>query len=160
MTSPLQQEAARLLTLMTRLRQQSPVTPPPAAAKISPSLMAIIDFVAESPDCGIKEIARGLKLSAPTVSVSIRQLEEKGFVGRKPNPDDRRAVQIFLTPAGQELHEQSTIFRRQTFERLLAGLTPEERETLLTLLEKALRQSETKRNDQQQAFTKPQTIHA
>jgi DNA-binding MarR family transcriptional regulator len=100
--------------------------------------MAIIDFVAPSPHCGVKEIARGLKLSTPTVSVSVRQLEEAGFLERQPHPTDRRAVQLFLTPAGQELHEQTYAFRRQTFERLLSGLTPEERETLLSLLEKAL----------------------
>jgi DNA-binding MarR family transcriptional regulator len=100
--------------------------------------MAIVDFVATSPHCGVKEIARGLKLSTPTVSVSVRQLEEAGFLERQPHPTDRRAVQLFLTPAGQTLHEQTYAFRRQTFERLLSGLTPEEREMLLALLEKAL----------------------
>jgi len=134
----LQQAADQLLSLMKRLRQLSPAAPPPQAAQVSPSMMSIIDFVGSSPDCGIKEIARGLKLSTPTVSVSVRQLEEAGFLERQPHPTDRRAVQLFLTPAGQTLHEQTYAFRRQTFERLLSGLTPEERETLLSLLEKAL----------------------
>ena len=138
MTTSLQQSADRLFMLMTRLRQLSPTTPPPQAAQLSPTLMAIVDFVATSPHCGVKEIARGLKLSTPTVSVSVRQLEEAGFLERQPHPRDKRAVQIFLTPKGQTLYEQSHAFRRQTFERLLSGLTPEERETLLSLLEKAL----------------------
>ncbi len=105
-------------------------------------MMAIIDFVGSSPDCGVKKIARGLKLSTPTVSVSIRHLEKAGFIDRRPHPADRRAVQIFLTPKGRELYEQTYAFRRQTFERLLSGLTPDERRTLLKLLEKAVTQTE------------------
>ncbi len=141
-TPNLQQAAEQLLSLMKRLRQLSPTTPPPQAAQISPSMMAIIDFVGSSPDCGVKEIARGLKLSTPTVSVSIRHLEEAGFLDRRPHPADRRAVQVFLTPKGQQLYEQTNAFQRQTFEKLLTGLTPEERQTLLALLEKAVTQTE------------------
>ncbi len=141
-TANLQQAAEQLLSLIKRLRQLSPATPPPQAAQVSPSMMSIIDFVGSSPDCGVKEIARGLKLSTPTVSVSIRHLEEAGFIDRRPHPADRRAVQIFLTPKGWELYQQTYAFRRQTFERLLSGLTPDERQTLLELLEKAITQTE------------------
>ena len=141
-TANLQQAAEQLLSLIKRLRQLSPATPPPQAAQVSPSMMSIIDFVGLSPDCGVKEIARGLKLSTPTVSVSIRHLEEAGFIDRRPHPADRRAVQIFLTPKGRELYQQTYAFRRQTFERLLSGLTLDERQTLLELLEKAITQTE------------------
>lgn len=141
-TANLQQAAEQLLSLIKRLRQLSPATPPPQAAQVSPSMMSIIDFVGSSPDCGVKEIARGLKLSTPTVSVSIRHLEEAGFIDRRPHPADRRAVQIFLTPKGRELYQQTYAFRRQTFERLLSGLTLDERQTLLELLEKAITQTE------------------
>jgi len=144
MSTTIQQAADRFLTLMTRLRRLRAITPPPQAAQVSPSLMAIIDYVATSPNCGIKEMARGLKLSTPTVSVSVRQLEEAGFIGRQPHPRDKRAVQIFLTPRGQELYEQTYRFRRQTFEKLLSGLAPEERDALLALLEKALNDTESK----------------
>ncbi len=141
-TPTLEQSADQLLGLMTRLRELTPGTPPPQVAQLSPSLMAIIDFIATHTGCGVKEIARGLKLSAPTVSISVRHLEEAGFVQRQPHPDDRRAVQFFLTDRGQELHEQTYAFRRQTFERLLSGLTPDERASLLALLKKALTQTE------------------
>ena len=138
----IQQAADRFLSLMARLRRIGTSASPPLAAQVSPSMMALIDYVATSPNCGIKEMAQGLKLSTPTVSVGVRQLEEAGFIGRQPHPRDRRSVQIFLTPKGQELYERTYSFRRQTFERLLAGLTPEERDTLLDLLEKALNQTE------------------
>jgi len=127
---------------MSRMRRFAASEPPPHDARLSPSLVAIIDFVAANPECGVKEVARGLKLATPTVSINIRQLEEAGFVVRKPHPRDRRAVQLSLTPQGQALHEQTYAFRRQTFERLLAGLTPAERKNMLSLLEKALDQAQ------------------
>jgi DNA-binding MarR family transcriptional regulator len=146
MATTIEQAADRLFSLMTRLRRLGATPPPPLFAQVSPSSMAIIDYVATSPNCGIKEMAQGLKLSTPTVSVGVRQLEEAGFIGRQPHPRDKRAVQIFLTPAGQDLYEQTHRFRRRTFERLLSGLTPEERDALLNLLEKALDQTETENN--------------
>jgi len=138
MSNSIQQAADRFLVLTTRLRRLRADTPPPQAAQVSPSLMVIIEYVATSPDCGVKEIAHGLKVSMPTVSVGVRQLEEAGFIGRRPHPRDKRAVQIFLTPAGQDLYERTHAFRRQMFEKLLAALPSEERDTLLYLLEKAL----------------------
>jgi DNA-binding MarR family transcriptional regulator len=142
MDDDIQQSADRFIELITRLQQLAPEKPPPQAAGLSPSLMAIIDYVARSPNCGVKEIARGLNLSTPTVSVSVRHLEEAGFIGRRTHPTDRRAVQIFLTPRGQALYHQTYTFRRQKFEKLLAGLTPAERETLISLMAKAVNQAE------------------
>ncbi len=136
--SSLQEDAERLLELMKRLRRVVPTSPPPEAAQVSPSLMVFIDFVGASPGYGVKEIARALNLSAPTVSVGIRHLEDAGFIERRPHPSDKRAVQFFLTPKGQELFEQAHAFRRRTFEALLQGLTPEERQTLLQLWHKAI----------------------
>lgn len=130
----LRQSASRFLSLMMRLRRLAPLQ----AAQISPSAMAIIDYVAETPYSGIKEIAQGLRVSTPTVSVAVRQLEDSGYIGRQPHPSDKRAVQIFLTEKGQALYDETYKSRSETFEELLAVLEPEEKEQLLDLLEKAL----------------------
>jgi len=124
----------RFITLMMRLRRLAPEQ----AAQISPSAMAIIDFVASEPYCGVKDVARGLEVSAPTVSVAVRQLEDAGLIARRAHPHDGRAVQLFLTPRGQEIYEQTYLSRRQVFERLLAGLSEDEQEIMLNLLSKAL----------------------
>jgi DNA-binding MarR family transcriptional regulator len=89
-------------------------------------------------------MAKGLNLATPTVSISVRQLEDAGFVERQPDPQDGRAVRLFLTPKGQKLYQRMHEFRCQKFERLLTGLTPHERATLLTLLEKAVSAAEIK----------------
>ncbi|MEA2008199.1 MAG: MarR family winged helix-turn-helix transcriptional regulator [Chloroflexota bacterium] len=144
MTNDLQSAADRFLDLTSRLRRLGPGTSPPEEAKISPSLVAVVEYIAASAGCGIQEVAKGLDLSTPSVSVSVHRLEELGFVERKPDPQDGRAVQLFLTVEGQELRQRTHSFRRLKFERLLIGLTPEERNTLLDLLERAISTAENK----------------
>ena len=142
MITTLGQAAEKFLHLTNRLRRLGPGTAPPKEAHISPSLLAFLEFLSSTPRCGIQEMAAGLNLSTPTVSIGVRQLEDAGFVTRKPDPQDGRAVQLFLTSKGQKLHQRTQEFRRQKFERLLIGLTPQERSTLLDLLERAIQAAE------------------
>jgi DNA-binding MarR family transcriptional regulator len=142
MNEDLRQAADQLLNLMMRMRRLGPGTPPPEQNNISHSHVSIIEQVAKSPGRGIQEIARELDLATPTVSIGVRQLEDSGFVTRQPDPHDGRAVQLFLTPEGETLHQRTHHFRRQKFERLLEGLPPQQRTTLLNLLEQALNNTE------------------
>ena len=144
MAKNLEQSAERFLLLMDRLRQLGPQSAPPKEANVSPSQLAFITFSASNPGCGIQAMASGLRLSKPTVSIGVSQLEDAGFLTRQPDPQDGRAVQLFLTPKGQELHQRTHEFRCKKFERLLAGLTPQERTTMLTLLERAIQTVEIK----------------
>ena len=138
MANNLEQSAEQFLNLMDRLRRVGPQTPPPKEAGISPSQLAFLTYLTINPGCGIQTMASGLKLSKPTVSIGVSQLEESGFLTRQPDPQDGRAVQLFLTTEGQKLHQRTLEFRCQKFERLLTELTPQERTTLINLLEKAI----------------------
>jgi DNA-binding MarR family transcriptional regulator len=142
MTNTLEGSAGKFLNLMDRLRQIGPQTAPPKEANISPSHLAYLSFSASHPGCGIQAMARGLKLSKPTVSIGVAQLEEAGFFIRKPDPQDGRAIKLYLTPKGQELHQRTYEFRCQKFEQLLKYLAPQERTTLTNLLEKAINLAE------------------
>jgi len=139
MINNLEQAAEQFLNLMDRMRRVGPQTAPPREADISPSQLAFLTFLTFNPGCGIQAIASGLRLSKPTVSIGVSQLEETGFLTRQQDPQDGRAVQLFLTPEGQKLHQRTLEFRCQKFERLLAELTPKERTTLINLLEKAIK---------------------
>lgn len=138
MQKDLQQLANRFLDLIVRLRRLGPGTPPPEQANISRSHLSLLEHLAAAPGSGIRALAEELALAAPTVSVAVQGLEEKGFVTRQPHPQDGRALQLFLTPEGHNLHQRIQEFRRQKFERLLVGLESQERMTLLNLLEQAL----------------------
>ena len=128
----------QLLSLFERLRQLASSRLPSQDSGVTIPQLTLLDWVAGAPGSGIQEIADGLGLTAPTVSVGVRRLEAAGLLERRPDPEDGRAIQVFLTAQGQTLHEQARAFRRETMCRLLAGMTAAEGAMLLTLLEKAI----------------------
>ncbi len=140
----LEENAKRFLKLASRLRRLGPGISPPEGVQASPSHLVLIEYIAGNPDCGVQEVAEALSLSTPTVSISVRQLEKSGLIARKPNPRDGRAVQLCLTPKGEDVHQRARAFHRQKFEKLLSGINSEERDLLVSLLEKALNRVENK----------------
>jgi len=132
----------RLLGLFDRLRRIALGQNPLEDSGVTGPQLALLDQIAASPGCGIQEIADRLDLTAPTVSVGVRRLEEAGLLERQPDPQDGRAILLFLTAQGQALHERARAFRREKMRRVLAGLTSEERATLLDLLERAINAAE------------------
>lgn len=127
-----------LLDLFDRLRKLAFGRHPLQGSGVTMPQLTLLDWIAASPGCGIQEVANGLDLSAPTVSVGVRRLEDAGLLEREPDPRDGRALQLFLTTQGQALCQRSRAFRRDKLHRLLKGLTLEERVALLAVLEKAM----------------------
>ncbi len=132
----------RLLDLFERLRRLALGQHPLQGSGVTIPQLTLLNWIAAAPGCGIREIAVGLGLTAPTVSVGVRRLEAMGLLERRPDPRDKRAIQLFLTERGQALRQQAYTFRREKMRRMLAGLTPEERITLLELLERAINAAE------------------
>ena len=77
-----------------------------------------------------------LMLTSSGTTKRLDRLERAGLVERAPDPDDRRGVIITLTRAGHELIDRVTEAHLANEARLLAGLSPREREQLAGLLRK------------------------
>lgn len=45
-------------------------------------------------------------LKAPTISITLRNMERDGIVRREKNDSDRRETHVFITPAGREMYEK------------------------------------------------------
>ena len=142
MKNDLERAAEQFLHLMDRLRKHGPQTAPPKEAKISLSQLTFISFLNSNPGCGVQFLASESRISKPSASIGVSQLEEAGFLTRQTDSKDRRAVHLYLTPKGQELHNRTHEFRCKKFEQLLKDLNPLERTTLLELLEKAIQNVE------------------
>ena len=84
----------------------------------------------------LKELAEAMKLAPATVSELVESLVKKDFLQRVQNPEDRRAVQITLTPHGQTLLDESIRRVEGLCEKLLNGLSPAERTAMLGALAK------------------------
>jgi DNA-binding MarR family transcriptional regulator len=81
-------------------------------------------------------IAASLQVPASRMVVLVDALEERGLIERRHNPRDRRARELYLTPSGAELLH-SAFARAAALElELCAGMSSEEREQLLELLQR------------------------
>ena len=83
-------------------------------------------------------LARSAMLTSGAMTTRIDRLEERGWVRREPDPEDRRGVQVRLTHAGIALIDQAIGARLTAADEQLGQLSPEERETVASSLRKLL----------------------
>ena len=83
-----------------------------------------------------RELVRYTHLRPPTISIILRRMEEEGIVERKSNPDDLRAVHVYLTEAGRLLDQQHIERIRKLDANAMRGLSEEEIAVLMQLLPK------------------------
>src|SRR5512140_2882690 len=82
---------------------------------------------------GLKQtaLAEMLDLQPITLTRLLDGLAENGLIERRPDPDDRRAKRLFLTPAARPLLERLTDLGEDLMATALAGLAPAEVEAVL-----------------------------
>jgi DNA-binding MarR family transcriptional regulator len=128
----------RLLGLFSRLLKLALDEHPLQDSGITTPQLTLLDWVAACPGCSVREIADGLDLTPPTVSVGVRRLEKVGLLERRADPTDKRSLRIFATDQGQAVHERALEFRLGKMRQLLSGLTEAEAAALMVLMEKAI----------------------
>jgi len=75
-----------------------------------------------------------VRLDLSTVSRHVASLEAEGLVARQPDPADRRASLVAVTPAGTAAMAARRKRRRERMERILAGWSTDDRRQLARLL--------------------------
>ena len=84
------------------------------------------------------ELSAVLGVTARNVTTIVDGLEREGLVMRMPDPKDRRAILLALTPKGQEHIAGVYAMHYEAAERFFAALDTAERAELLRLLNKIL----------------------
>jgi DNA-binding MarR family transcriptional regulator len=79
-----------------------------------------------------------LMLTSSGTTKRLDKLEEAGLIVRGPDPNDRRAILITLTPAGKDLIDGVTAAHLANEASLLEGLSAAEQRELAALLRKLL----------------------
>lgn len=82
-----------------------------------------------------KEIEQYLEVSHPTTVGILKRLESKGFIQTKIIKEGRFSKQVVLTEKSNVLHENFQMEHMESEKRLLAPLSPAEREELIVLLQ-------------------------
>jgi DNA-binding MarR family transcriptional regulator len=128
----------RFMKLMEQLWNYSANQLPEDEQDLTFSQHRLINFIGRYSGCHLQDIADGLQLTPPTVSVSIRKLEEGRWINRRPDPDDGRASCLYLTKKAEKAVEKAIADRQKFRSLFFAGLTEDEQQTLLELMEKGM----------------------
>ncbi|MFI7741564.1 MarR family winged helix-turn-helix transcriptional regulator [Kocuria rhizosphaericola] len=82
----------------------------------------------------VKDLADALRIAPRSATEVVDLLEQKGLVERVPDPSDRRATLVALTPRGTALRGRVREDRRRESDEYFARLEPEDRAELERLL--------------------------
>jgi MarR family transcriptional regulator for hemolysin len=80
------------------------------------------------------QLAEILEIQPITLTRHIDKLAEAGWVERRPDPDDRRAMQLFLTDAATPIMEELWDAADDMFAKALAGISQARRDQLIETL--------------------------
>lgn len=100
------------------------------------AMYMILLHVHRHPGASQDSIANHMYLEKCTVARRTKKLEELGCLYRETDPSDRRQNKLYLTEKGEELAPVIRSYLAQWGEGVAAGLTEEEKGTLLRLLTK------------------------
>lgn len=99
----------------------------------------LIEAVCRAEDGGLDNrssaIAAGQRVTAGTLTTSASLLEKKGYVERRRDERDRRAVRIFPTEKGRGADRIHGLFHREMVEEIVAVLTDQEAQVLIKALD-------------------------
>ncbi len=104
----------------------------------SGAMNMILLHVDRHPGTTQDNIATHMYIDKSNVARRIKQLEELGYIRRETDLFDRRQNNLYLTDKGKELVPLVRAYRTQWGQTISAGLTEEERDTLLALLGKMI----------------------
>lgn len=112
------------------------------ATPVATSHIVVMRILLDKPET-LTDLAKQTQVTLPTMSNTISTLEERGWVMRRRDEQDRRVVWIEITPLGSEIYGQVQQHMIEQIAALLETLSPDDRAQVaaaLTLLNHAFAQ--------------------
>lgn len=103
---------------------------------LKPVDFSVMSIICHNPGVTSRQLCATLDLLPPNLVGLIQSLESRGLIERKPHPHDGRAVGLHATSKGQALMVQAEQTATELEIEKTARLTPAQRATLLSLLQK------------------------
>jgi DNA-binding MarR family transcriptional regulator len=101
---------------------------------LSPSHSRALHVVGHRDGVRLSDLAEALRIAPRSATEVVDGLADRGLVERRPDPADRRAVQVVLTPAGRALLDDVDAARAADLRELFGRLSPTDRVELTRLL--------------------------
>jgi DNA-binding MarR family transcriptional regulator len=107
---------------------------------LSAGQFPVLMLLAKEQNIMQEELARHYHLDKGTIARAVRKLEDGGYIRRITDPDNRRAVRLFLTERGDHAIPLLHGINREWETVISAGLSTEERTTLHSLMKRVARE--------------------
>lgn len=101
---------------------------------LEPRQFAILRFIAMDEGQSQQALGDMLQIPPSRMVALIDELEERGLMERRPNPNDRRARALFVTPKGRKTLQAAMEKARAHEAELCSPLDPGERDQLIDVL--------------------------
>src|SRR5690606_20214224 len=108
------------------------------ASQFSSTMVMGFTLLSIDPKTGTPSTSLGPKMGIEPTSLSrtLKNLEERGLIARKPNPDDGRSVLILLTDEGLKMRDISKDVVLKFNEAINEKISAEEMSVFLNVIQK------------------------
>ena len=97
-----------------------------------------LHFIGQNEGVQQSRVQEHFELDKGSVSSLMKGLEKNGFIERRPDESDKRAVNIFLTAKAQKLLSSIVKVYRSWTATLLQGFSDDEKEALFGYMERMM----------------------
>ncbi|MDE2364214.1 MAG: MarR family transcriptional regulator [Hyphomicrobiales bacterium] len=101
---------------------------------VTPVQYACLAAIARLPGVDATRLAAAVAFDRSTLGNVLERLESKGWVVRRPSPEDRRVKLLHITEEGEKLLDAIEPAVLATQKRILKPLSPNDRKTFMRLL--------------------------
>lgn len=106
---------------------------------IRPVTLSVLGTIYDQPEITQASLSKRLNIKRGNLVLVMTELEGRGLIARRPNPTDRRAHVVTLTPAGRRFTTRLLDLHERLEQDLARSLGERERDELLQLLKRFVR---------------------
>ena len=129
--SPQQQAADHIVTILPLVMRVVASEMRQTGHLLMPAHYATFTALMQAGPCNLQELSEHLAVSPPTMSNLVTGLVEKGWLQRERSKQDRRRVEVALTPAGRELLAEMRKIAVARMNQILMDMPAEQCERLV-----------------------------
>ena len=93
----------------------------------------LLHLLTQGSEMGQERLVEQLDISKPAVSHALDSLENKGYVTRQPDPDDKRARRVGLTKKALEIESEIEQVYNRVYTLAVLGVSQEELDSFVKL---------------------------
>lgn len=137
MTDPYSQELSALLVDSFNLVNQMEKNRLKGVKNVDLSIseLHLIEAIGDSEfGSSVREIARALEITMPSVTVATNKLEMKGLLTKIQDSNDKRVVRVVLSPLGKKFYSAHAYFHVRMIRSILSQLKEEDKPTFMNAI--------------------------